>query len=141
MRNLGSLLDSKDNTLKVNDAAKIVGCWKALAKIGLTEADGSFSHPMKRAVAFCQVIEKEYKGKNHKVSSKLITEMFSAVVEAYQESEMEHLYQTEEDTYINPSLKLNCQVKHVDGGMNATEKKEKITWLKDQLMVMKMMTL
>ncbi len=131
MRNLGSLLDSKDNTLKVNDAAKIVGCWKALAKIGLTEADGSFSHPMKRAVAFCQVIEKEYKGKNHKVSSKLITEMFSAVVEAYQESEMEHLYQTEEDTYINPSLKLNCQVKHVDGGMNATEKKEKITWLKE----------
>ncbi|MFW2044333.1 helicase-related protein, partial [Acinetobacter sp. ULE_I053] len=33
--------------------------------------------------------------------------------------------------YIDPSLKLNCEVKHVDGGMNATEKKDKITWLKE----------
>ncbi len=51
--------------------------------------------------------------------------MFSAVVEAYQQAEMDHLYRTEEDPYIDPSLKLNCEVKHVDGGMNATEKKEK----------------
>ena len=37
---------------------------------------------MKRAVAFCQVIEKEYKGKNHKVSSKLITEMVEVLEKA-----------------------------------------------------------
>ncbi|WP_445345106.1 DEAD/DEAH box helicase [Acinetobacter bohemicus] len=131
-RQLQSLLKDENNSLKVDDAAKIVGCWKALAKQGLYNPDGTVAKPMERAVAFCQVIEKEYKGKKHKVSSKQITEMFSAVVEAYQQAEMDHLYQVEEDPYIDPSLKLNCQVKHVDGGMNATEKKEKITWLKEQ---------
>ncbi|MCU4398316.1 DEAD/DEAH box helicase [Acinetobacter junii] len=131
-RQLQSLLKDENNSLKVDDAAKIVGCWKALAKQGLYNPDGTVAKPMERAVAFCQVIEKEYKGKKHKVSSKQITEMFSAVVEAYQDAEMDHLYRTEEDPYIDPSLKLNCQVKHVDGGMNATEKKEKITWLKEQ---------
>lgn len=131
-RQLQSLLKDENNSLKVDDAAKIVGCWKALAKQGLYNPDGTVAKPMERAVAFCQVIEKEYKGKKHKVSSKQITEMFSAVVEAYQQAEMDHLYQIEEDPYIDPSLKLNCQVKHVDGGMNATEKKEKITWLKEQ---------
>ena len=131
-RQLQNLLKDESNSLKVDDAAKIVGCWKALAKQGLYNPDGSFSSPMKRAVAFCQVIETGYKGKKHKVSSKQITNMFSTVVEAYQQAEMDHLYQTEEDPYIDPSLKLNCQVKHVDGGMNATEKKEKLTWLKDE---------
>lgn len=131
-RQLQSLLKDENNSLKVDDAAKIVGCWKALAKQGLYNPDGTVAKPMERAVAFCQVIEKEYKGKKHKVSSKQITEMFSAVVEAYQQAEMDHLYQVEKDPYIDPSLKLNCQVKHVDGGMNATEKKEKITWLKEQ---------
>lgn len=131
-RQLQGLLKDGNNSLKVDDAAKIVGCWKALAKQGLYNPDGTAAKPMERAVAFCQVIEKEYKGKKHKVSSKQITEMFSAVVEAYQQAEMDHLYRTEEDPYIDPSLKLNCHVKHVDGGMNATEKKEKITWLKEQ---------
>lgn len=131
-RQLQGLLKDENNSLKVDDAAKIVGCWKALAKHGLSNPDGTAAKPMERAVAFCQVIEKEYKGKKHKVSSKQITEMFSAVVEAYQQAEMDHLYRTEEDPYIDPSLKLNCHVKHVDGGMNATEKKEKITWLKEQ---------
>lgn len=131
-RRLQELLKDENNSLKVDDAAKIVGCWKALAKQGLYNPDGTVAKPMERAVAFCQVIEKEYKGKKHKVSSKQITEMFSAVVEAYQQVEMDHLYKTEEDPYIDPSLKLSCQVKHVDGGMNATEKKEKITWLKEQ---------
>ncbi|MBH2030524.1 MAG: DEAD/DEAH box helicase [Moraxellaceae bacterium] len=130
-RQLQGLLKDENNSLKVDDAAKIVGCWKALAKQGLYNPDGTIAKPMERAVAFCQVIEKEYKGKKHKVSSKQITEMFSAVVEAYQQAEMDHLYRTEEDPYIDPSLKLNCEVKHVDGGMNATEKKEKITWLKE----------
>jgi len=123
------LLRDENNQLKVDDAAKIVGCWKALAKQGLAGSDGVHPHAMKRAVAFCQVIE-ESKGKVHKVSSKLITEMFGAVVEAYQASEIEHLRETAPDKEIDPSLKLQCQVKHVDGSMNATEKKSKIEWLK-----------
>lgn len=128
-RRIQSLLRDENNQLKVDDAAKIVGCWKALAKQGLAGSDGVHPHAMKRAVAFCQVIE-ESKGKVHKVSSKLITEMFGAVVEAYQASEIEHLRETAPDKEIDPSLKLQCQVKHVDGSMNATEKKSKIEWLK-----------
>ncbi|MFW2150676.1 DEAD/DEAH box helicase [Acinetobacter gyllenbergii] len=131
-RQLQGLLKDENNSLKVDDAAKIVGCWKALAKQGLYNPDGTIAKPMERAVAFCQVIEKEYKGKKHKVSSIQIRDMFGPVIDAYKEAEMDHLYQTEEDPYIDPSLKLNCEVKHVDGGMNATEKKEKITWLKEQ---------
>ncbi|HAY4757316.1 TPA: DEAD/DEAH box helicase [Escherichia coli] len=129
-RRIQSLLKDENNQLKVDDAAKIVGCWKALAKQGLAGADGVHPDAMKRAVAFCQVIEKDFRGKTHKVSSKLITEMFGAVVEAYQASEIELLRETAPDKAIDPSLKLQCQVKHVDGSMNATEKKSKIEWLK-----------
>ncbi|WP_249210652.1 type ISP restriction/modification enzyme [Enterobacter hormaechei] len=129
-RRIQSLLKDENNQLKVDDAAKIVGCWKALAKQGLAGSDGVHPDAMKRAVAFCQVIEKDFRGKTHKVSSKLITEMFGAVVEAYQASEIELLRETAPDKAIDPSLKLQCQVKHVDGSMNATEKKSKIEWLK-----------
>lgn len=129
-RRIQSLLKDENNQLKVDDAAKIVGCWKALAKQGLASSDGIQPEAMKRAVAFCQVIEKDYKGKTHKVSSKLITEMFGAVVEAYQASEIEYLKEVEQNQNVDPSLKLQCQVQHVDGGMNATQKKSKIEWLK-----------
>jgi len=102
--------------IKVDDAARIVGCWKALAKEGLTSEDPS---PMRRAVAFCQVIEAEYKGKKHKVSSKKIASMFQSVVDAYQ------------DEYGQGSA-LACQAEHVDGTMNASEKSAKINWLKEE---------
>ncbi|MFD3226771.1 DEAD/DEAH box helicase [Rahnella aceris] len=129
-RRIQSLLKDENNQLKVDDAAKIVGCWKALAKQGLAASDGVHPDAMKRAVAFCQVIEKDFRGKTHKVSSKLITEMFGAVVEAYQASEIEYLKETAPDQEIDPSLKLQCQVQHVDGSMNATQKKNHIEWLK-----------
>ncbi|ALB69766.1 DEAD/DEAH box helicase [Cronobacter muytjensii] len=129
-RRIQSLLRDENNQLKVDDAAKIVGCWKALAKQGLAGTDGVHSDAMKRAVAFCQVIEKDFRGKTHKVSSKLITDMFGAVVAEYQKSEIEHIRETSPDKEIDPSLMLQCQVKHVDGSMNATEKKSKIEWLK-----------
>ena len=77
------------NQLKVDDAAKIVGCWKALSKQGLAENLVGDSDAMRRAVAFCQVIEPAKNPKYHKVSSKNIADMFQKVVEAYQEHERE----------------------------------------------------
>lgn len=56
-RRIQSLLKDENNQLKVDDAAKIVGCWKALAKQGLAGSDGVHPDSMKRAVAFCQVME------------------------------------------------------------------------------------
>ena len=117
------------NEIAVDDAAKIVGCWKALSKYGIMDELGD-EEPMKRAVAFCQVIEKEYKGKTHKVSSKNIAEIFSNVVDAYQKQEIAALEEQNPDFRPDNSLLLKCEAEHVDGGMNASEKSAKIEWLK-----------
>jgi predicted helicase len=116
-----SLLKDADNQLKVDDAAKIVGCWKALSKQGLTNDLIGDSSAMQRAVAFCQVIEISKGAKTHKVSSKQIAAMFQAVVEAYQE---------EEKKSGEPVVSLVCEAAHVDGSMNASEKETKLDWLK-----------
>lgn len=118
-RRIQSLLKDENNQLKVDDAAKIIGCWKALAKQGLTEELNGDHEAMKRAVAFCQVIEVSKGAKSHKVSSKNIAGMFQAVVEAYQASEEDDAAST-----------LACEAEHVDGSMNASEKESKLTWLK-----------
>lgn len=120
-RRLQELLKDEDNQLKVDDAAKIVGCWKALAKQGLAENLVGDDQPMKRAVAFCQVISPNYKGTKHKVSSINIASMFQSVVEAYQESEN-----------IDEAARLICEAEHVDGGMNASQKEAKLSWLKEE---------
>jgi len=122
-RRLQNLLKDENNSLKVDDAAKIIGCWKALAKLGIENEVGEDIQPMQRAVAFCQVIEANYKGKYHKVSSKQIANMFGAVVEEYQS-------QAVKEGFDHGTLK--CWAEHVDGRMNATEKEQKIDWLKAQ---------
>lgn len=120
-RRLQNLLKDENNQIKVDDAAKIIGCWKALSKQGVTEELVGDADPMKRAVAFCQVIEVNKGAKTHKVSSKNIANMFQAVVEAYQENEE-----------FEQVAQLNCEAEHVDGSMNASEKEEKLAWLKAQ---------
>lgn len=111
------LLKDENNQLKVDDAARIIGCWKALSKQGLTTDLALDPNPMKRAVAFCQVIERHAGAKVHKVSSKQIAGMFKAVVDAYQEQE-------------DSDNDLLCEAEHVDGTMNAAEKEEKLTWFR-----------
>ncbi|MCA9614655.1 MAG: DEAD/DEAH box helicase family protein, partial [Myxococcales bacterium] len=119
-RRIQQLLKDPDNQLRVDDASKIIGCWKALSKYGLEESLADDVEPMKRAVAFCQVIEASLGAKTHKVSSKNIASMFQAVVEAYRES-------ADPDEAL-PLLR--CEAEHVDGSMTASEKEEKIAWLK-----------
>jgi predicted helicase len=124
-RRLQNLLKDESNQLKVDDAAKIVGCWKALSKQGLAESLVGDDAAMQRAVAFCQVIEIAKGAKTHKVSSKNIAGMFQAVVEAYQASAGE-----DELAAGSASNRLACEAQHVDGGMNASEKEAKLEWLK-----------
>lgn len=119
---LQNLLADENNQLKVDDAAKIIGCWKALSKQDTQEDLIGDTDPMRRAVAFCQVIESQKNAmtaKTHKVSSKNIAGMFQAVVEAYQEEEE-----------FETIARLTCEAAHVDGGMNASQKEEKLAWLK-----------
>lgn len=119
---LQNLFKDENNQLKVDDAAKIVGCWKALSKQDTQDDLVGDLDPMRRAVAFCQVIEVQKNAKTaktHKVSSKNIAGMFQAVVEAYQENEE-----------FETVARLTCEAAHVDGGMNASQKEEKLNWLK-----------
>ncbi|WP_339720495.1 type ISP restriction/modification enzyme [uncultured Paraglaciecola sp.] len=122
-RRIQSLLKDENNELKVDDAAKIIGCWKALSKLDTRVDLADDDMPMKKAVAFCQVIEPQSTSKRkstkHKVSSKNIAAVFQSVVEAYQEA-----------SDIDDGL--FCEAEHVDGSMNASEKSEKINWLKEK---------
>ncbi len=114
---LQDLLKDENNQLKVDDAARIIGCWKALSKQGIQDDLQGETNAMRRAVAFCQVIEPKT-GRTHKVSSKQISSMFQTVVDAYQSQD-----EVEES--------LVCEAEHVDGTMNATEKEAKLNWLKE----------
>lgn len=127
---LQDLLKDEDNQIKVDDAAKIVGCWKALSKQGLTQDIEGDNSAMSRAVAFCQVIEQVQGNKTHKVSSKQIASMFQKVVEAYQEFEKNNVTLKAPDALPAPALELVCEAEHVDGSMNASQKEAKLNWLK-----------
>lgn len=103
----GRLKDGAELTL--DDATKIIGCYKALTKSDI-RSDLEFDpQPMRRALAFCQSIAK----------SKIIEDEFANVVEEYTGSEL-----TEEVGY------LRTEVRHVDGSYNATAREEMLSWLK-----------
>lgn len=95
--------------LKLDDATKIIGCYKALTKENLT-ADLAFDpEPMKRALVFCQTIAK----------SKIIESEFSKVVDEYTGNDL-----------IEDARDLATSVRHIDGGDNASKRKEMLDWLK-----------
>lgn len=118
---LQKLLADDDNQIKLEDAAKIVGCWKALSKQDTREDLVDDGDPMRRAVAFCQVIEYQKFAKTHKVSSKNIANMFTEVVEEYKASNPEN---------ADTAATLICEASHVDGGMTAGQKEDELNWLK-----------
>lgn len=106
------LLADDDNEMKLEDAAKIVGCWNGLAKRSLTSDEFALDpEPMKRAVAFARNIKE----------SKKIAEMFEQVVEA------EIAALDEDDDRL-----ISCEVLHVDGTYNVLERNKRLDWLKQE---------
>jgi predicted helicase len=104
--------------LKLDDVTKMIGCYKALAKIGFNDGkqDGEIIQvpPMKRAIAFCQSI----------ALSKMFSSEFMNVVKEYIENEeVDEQYKTE----------LEVELHHVDGTYNAERRNERLNWLKDDL--------
>ncbi|MFJ5639844.1 DEAD/DEAH box helicase [Streptomyces sp. NPDC093223] len=95
--------------LNLDDAAKIIGCWNAMAKRTGTFADGSGfgkdEAPMKRAVAFARSI----------ADSKSVADNFNAIVDAYEDADDEVLH---------------CEVNHVDGTFNTLRRNRLLDWLK-----------
>lgn len=100
--------------LKLDDATKIIGCYKALTKQGLqTDLLTDFA-PMRRALAFCRDI----------ATSKMIQNEFSAVVSEYLASDEGK--ESESDT-----SRLECSLKHVDGTFGAKSRTLLLDWLKE----------
>lgn len=125
---LQTLLLTEDNDIVTDDAAKLIGCWKALAKEFRDNAlakgqkdETDDAQPMRRAVAFAQTID----GKKETVRSKAVARDFPEIIQTYQKWQAEH--PESED-----AIELAVEARHVDGGMNAQEKGEKLQWLKDE---------
>ncbi len=101
--------------LKLDDATKIIGCYKALTKHGLTNELLTDSQPMKRALAFCKDI----------ATSKLVQDEFAAVI-------AEYLASDEGKEAEDDATPLECQLEHVDGTFNAKARTRLLDWLKEE---------
>ena len=102
-----------DNELKLEDAAKIVGCWNGLSKRSAEQEEFQIDPgSMKRAVAFARSI----------AESKKIASLFQAVVD-------EETAQLDEDE----AEYLRCEVEHVDGSFNSLRRNEKLDWLRQEV--------
>ncbi len=110
-------LADDNSELRLNDIAKIVGCWNGLAKRGYAETDfGTDDAPMTRAVAFVGTI----------ANSRKFAGLFGGVVADY--TEAHRISDTGQDDDSTPPL--ICEVEHVDGTFNVLVRNEKLDWLK-----------
>ena len=105
---------STENGLNIDDIGKIIGVWNAMMK------RESFSNkvsgkPMQRAIAFASVIDNQRGHGAGKVGSKQVAREFNHVVNEYLGTDTSHNF--------------HVDVKHVDGSMNALQKKDAIDWL------------
>lgn len=102
--------------LVLDDATKIVGCYKALTKADMKLDVAADPLPMKRAVAFCKDIR----------SSKLIRDEFAAVVNEFLGTD--DLIDDDE----NSADHLRCEIEHVDGTFDAKRRVVLLDWLKSE---------
>lgn len=96
-----------------DDASKLIGCVNGLSKQVLDKEGivrASDPDPMKRAVAFCRDIK----------TSKKITNNLNEFSDSYISSLKEKAQQK----------MVSVSSKHIDGGMNAMERDELLSWLK-----------
>lgn len=110
---LQNVIKDKNNEIDTDDASKLIGCINALSKRVL-DTDESFNDDKKTmhtAVAFCQSIK----------ISKKISNMFNEHKDTYYDS----LTQEERAKLVGVSAD------HIDGSMGASERAEKLSWLKN----------
>lgn len=112
---LRDVITNEDGTITVDDASKFVGCINALSKRvlgdeGLIKAADPL--PMRRAVAFCSTI------KASKATARVFTDCKSAYMEDVSAEDKAQM--------------VDVVAEHVDGTMSATERDQKLMWLKGQ---------
>ena len=101
---------STGNEININDATKIVGCWRALQNPEIKSADKQEIQPLTRAIAFTNTI----------AASKSLVQHWDGIIE----SAIERMPEDQ-----RPS-NFKCETEHVDGQHNALKRKARIEWLK-----------
>ena len=96
--------------INVNDATKIVGCWRALQNPERKAIDDPSIKPLKRVIAFTNRISE----------SKAMVQHWNDIVE----SAVERLPEDEQ------LIDFKCETKHVDGTVHALNRRERLNWLK-----------
>ncbi|QFT97436.1 type I restriction enzyme EcoKI subunit R [Roseovarius sp. THAF8] len=108
-------LADQNSELDLDDATKIIGCYKALTKQDLKQDISFDPQPMKRGLAFCKSI----------AASKLIRDEFANVVAEYTGDDA----LIEDDASSSPD-RLDIEIEHVDGTFNAKSRNQLLDWLK-----------
>ena len=96
--------------LNIDDAAKIVGCWRALQNPE-NSAAADRPGPLRRAIAFTNTIAASRRLDAHWAG---VTERAAARL-----------------PWAERAAALRCETRHVDGATRALERKARIDWLKD----------
>ncbi len=101
------VLTDEEGPIKLEDAARLVGCWRGLSKRSVHEEDFAFDPvPMRRAVAFSTRI----------AYSKRLERALPALVENAREVGIDG---------------VSVGVRHVDGTMGAIERDQALSWLRE----------
>ena len=97
---------SEDSTINLDDASKLLGCWRGLSKIK-TQGEDVDHIPMKRAVAFANTID----------ASQVLAKRLEIVGRTANRP-------------AEGNQGLSLQSKHVDGKQNALVRRQSLEWLK-----------
>ncbi|WP_375643491.1 DEAD/DEAH box helicase [Bartonella sp. AP83NXGY] len=104
------IIANENREIDLDDAAKIIGCYRALTKIDKQAAvDDDDTEPMQCALAFCKDIN----------TSQYITKLFNKIIKS-------HI-----DDFLQTVPFLNCEVRHIDGTQSVKKRNEELDWLKE----------
>ena len=97
--------------LRLDDAGKLIGCWRALAKVD--EEEFKEDHlSMRRAIAYCKDIK----------TSKKLADLFHEVAQQYRQSQVAK-------PEAGQLIDYEIAAKHVDGTFNAISRTKRLEWL------------
>ena len=111
---LQAIIANGEKEFNFDDATRLIGCINGLSKQILDKEKiikSTDPEPMRRAVAFCRDIK----------TSKRVTNSFNDYSEEYLSSLKEEAKRK----------MVNVASKHIDGGMNALEREDLLSWLKE----------
>ena len=98
--------------ININDATRIIGCWRALQNPENKQKDDETLKPLKRVIAFTNRIDE----------SKALARYWNDIIA----DALEKLPEDEQPT------NFLCETEHVDGTVHALNRKTRLDWLKNE---------